>query len=283
MGTALAGYVVEAASGMDFSAFCNQHIFNAICMENTAWYYADFDSANVARPYAWNGNQYVPYAHYGFADYPNGQLRTNVLDMANFLITYLQNGSFNGNALLSNNSVSEMLSPQVPSIEPTQGLNWYVEEILLSGGASANLWGHNGGERGVSTDIYINPANGIGIAVLSNGEGDNLNVVDELYNYALTLNASGTGNPPCDALGIYDAVNKTRLNIFPNPSNGPIHIENTRGGLGTVNIFNSFGQIIYVAQTESNAIEFHLETAGIYFIRTINKNGTTAFSKVVVQ
>ena len=28
--TALAGYVVEAASGMDFSEYCNQHIFNTI-------------------------------------------------------------------------------------------------------------------------------------------------------------------------------------------------------------------------------------------------------------
>jgi len=169
MGTALAGYLVEAASGMDFTAFCNQHIFNAICMENTSWYYADFDSANVARPYRWNGNHYLPYAHYGFADYPNGQLRSNVLDLANLLIAYLQNGSFNGNALLANSSVTEMLSPQVPSIEATQGLNWYTEEIYLNSGRTTSFWGHNGGEDGVSTHICIDPTNGIGIAVLSNG------------------------------------------------------------------------------------------------------------------
>ncbi len=283
IGTALAGYVVEAASGMDFSAFCNQHIFNAICMENTAWYYADFDSANVARPYQWDGNQYLPYAHYGFADYPNGQLRSNVLDLANFLITYLQNGSFNGNALLTNSSVSEMLSAQVPSIEPAQGLNWYTEEIFLSGGGTTNLWGHNGGESGVSTDIYINPSNGIGIAVLSNGEGDNLNVVDELYNYALTLNTTGTGNPPCNALGIREYINSEVLHIYPNPSNGIIHVENKKGGLGTVNVFNSFGQLVYSVQTNSSKLSLELETAGIYSIRTLHKDGTTAVSKVVVQ
>jgi len=283
IGTALAGYVVEAASGMDFSAFCNQHIFNAICMENTAWYYADFDSANVARPYQWDGNQYLPYAQYGFADYPNGQLRSNVLDLANFLITYLQNGSFNGNALLTNSSVSEMLSAQVPSIEPAQGLNWYTEEIFLSGGGTTNLWGHNGGESGVSTDIYINPSNGIGIAVLSNGEGDNLNVVDELYNYALTLNTTGTGNPPCNALGIREYINSEVLHIYPNPSNGIIHVENKKGGLGTVNVFNSFGQLVYSVQTNSSKLSLELETAGIYSIRTLHKDGTTAVSKVVVQ
>jgi CubicO group peptidase (beta-lactamase class C family) len=69
----------------------------------------------------------------------------------------------------------------------------------LSGGGIIDLWGHNGGEDGVSTDIYINPDNNIGIVVLSNGEGDNLYVVDELYDYALSLSTSGVGNPHCNA------------------------------------------------------------------------------------
>jgi hypothetical protein len=46
--------------------------------------------------------------------------------------------------------------------------------------------------------MYINPDNDIGIIVLSNGEGDNLYVVDELYDYALFLNTSGVGSPPCN-------------------------------------------------------------------------------------
>ncbi|MBC8266887.1 MAG: beta-lactamase family protein [Flavobacteriales bacterium] len=215
MGTALAGYLVEVISGISFSEYCNNNIFDEICMENTSWYLADFDTSNVARPHKWQGGQYVPYNHYGFADYPNGQLRSNITDMANFAIAYLQNGAFNSQQILNSASVNEMLTLQIPNIENTQGLNWYTEEIYLSGGGTVNLWGHNGGEDGVSTDMYINPDNNIGIVVLSNGEGDNLYVVDELYDYALSLTTSGIGNPSCNTTTAIEEVNsnKTLLKI----------------------------------------------------------------------
>tara|TARA_B110000196_G_scaffold309614_1_gene311453 strand:- start:129 stop:1061 length:933 start_codon:yes stop_codon:yes gene_type:complete len=216
MATALAGYLVEVISGIPFSEYCNNNIFDKICMKNTSWYLADFDISNVARPYKWQGGQYIPYNHYGFADYPNGQLRSNVTDMANFAISYLQDGTFDSQQILNSISVNEMLTLQISNIENTQGLNWYMEEIYLSVGGVVDLWGHNGGEDGVSTDIYIHPNNNIGIVVLSNGEGDNLYVVDELYDYALSLNTSGVGNPSCSTTEIveFDNINKTLLKII---------------------------------------------------------------------
>ena len=214
MATALAGYLVEVISGIPFSEYCNNNILDEICMTNTSWYLADFDTSNVARPYKWQGGQYVPYNHYGFADYPNGQLRSNVTDMANFAITYLQNGTINSQQILNSISVNEMLTLQIPNIENTQGLNWYTEEIYLSAGGVVDLWGHNGGEDGVSTDVYINPDNNIGIVVISNGEGDNLYVVDELYDYALSLNTSGVGNPSCNTSTAINELNDTKRTLI---------------------------------------------------------------------
>lgn len=282
MGTALAGYVVEAASGMDFSAYCNQHIFNALCMNNSSWYFSDFDSANVARPYQWTGSQYQAYAHYGFADYPDGQLRSNVLDLANFLITYLQEGSFHGYELLSSAAVSEMLSPQVPTIEALQGLNWYLEEIFLSSGGTTSLWGHNGGDKGVSTDIYIDPATEIGIAVLSNGEGDNLYVVDEMYNYALTLSTSGLGNPPCEPAGIPQAETAKGFSIYPNPSNGLFRVKGLAASLGLINVYDALGQLIHSQHTEAPETDMLLHGKGVYTVVVREKNGMMSASKIVV-
>ncbi|MCF8277619.1 MAG: serine hydrolase [Flavobacteriales bacterium] len=282
LATALAGYIVESASGMDFSEYCNQHIFNTICMQHTSWYFADFDSSKVARPYQWNGNQYVPYAHYGFADYPDGQLRSNVLDLANFLITYLQGGSFHSQALLSGSSVSEMLSQQIPSLEPSQGLNWYTEEVFLTGGGTTIVWGHNGGESGVSTDIYIDPTTDIGIVVLSNGEGDNLYVVDELYNYALSLAPTGVGNPPCEPAGISEATIATKWSIYPNPSNGLVHIKNNHGASGMLTVFNALGQVVISRKALQREMEIDLENAGVYYVQITSENQLTVNSKIVV-
>lgn len=283
MGTALAGYVVESASGIDFSEFCNQFIFNALCMENTSWYFADFDSSKVARPYQWTGSQYQPYAHYGFADYPDGQLRSNVLDLANFLIAFLQEGSFQGVPLITSSSVDEMLSSQVPAIEPGQGLNWYTEELYLSGGGTATVWGHNGGESGVTSDIYIDPTTEIGIAVLANGEGDNLYVVDELYNYALTLSTAGVGNPPCEAMSTPIAENKTTVHIYPNPSNGIIQLHTDRKVKGELTVYNALGQAIQTLTIQSQQTLVELNEPGVYYFHVAMEDEALMVSKVLVM
>lgn len=213
MATALNGYLVQLASGMPFDQYCNNNIFDKLCMNKTSWFFADFDSADVARPYQYSGGNYTPYSHYGFADYPDGQLRSNVTDMANFMIAYLNGGTLGTNSILSPSSISQMWTPQIPTIDPTQGLNWYQEEIYHNSG-STWLWGHNGGESGVSTDMYLDPTNKIGICVLTNGEGDALYICDELYNYALTLSSTSGIAPGCMVTGITEikpAVGEKKL------------------------------------------------------------------------
>lgn len=196
IGTALSGFVTESASGLQFDQFCDDNIFEPLCMEKTAWYFADFDSADVARPYAYQGGNYVAYPQYGFADYPDGQLRSTVMDLGNFMIAYMNGGTFGANNILTPASITQMWTPQISALDPTQGFNWYQEELFHSGGSSM-LWGHNGGEDGVSTDLYIDPVNNIGICVLTNGEGDALSICDELYNYALSLSPSASIIPNC--------------------------------------------------------------------------------------
>lgn len=185
----------------------------------------------------------MPYAHYGFADYPDGQLRSSILDLANFLIMYLQDGAFNGQQLLSAGTLNEMLTPQVPALEATQGLNWYIEDIFLTGGETVSVWGHNGGESGVSTDMYIDPTNNMGVAVISNGEGDNLYVVDELYNYGLTLSASGVGNPPCESVGISFVNSAPSLIAYPIPASDFINVKLSSNQ--EVRISDTAGSIVF--------------------------------------
>ena len=51
MGTALNGFVTESVSGIPFDDFCEDNIFDPLCMKKTAWHFADFDSVHIARPY----------------------------------------------------------------------------------------------------------------------------------------------------------------------------------------------------------------------------------------
>lgn len=196
MASALNGYVVEQASGVDFDSYCNTHLFEPMCMENTAWFFADLDSAIVARPHSWSGGVYTPYAHFGFADYPDGQLRSNVLDLANFMITCLNDGAFGDTEVVPAGTLNTMWTPEVGPAGAAMGLNWYQETLFHTGGETT-VWGHNGGEQGTSTELYVDPVNNIGLCVLANGEGSAIYICDALYDYALGLDPS-TGIPsPC--------------------------------------------------------------------------------------
>ena len=209
MATALNGYITEIVSSMPFDDYCDEHIFEPLCMEKTAWHMADLDSNEVARPYSYSNGNFIANPHYGFADYPDGQLRSSITDLANYMIAFLNGGSLGSNAILSPSSVSEMWTPQIPSIESKQGLNWY-KELLYHSGGEALLWGHNGGELGVSTDMYVDPESNIGLCVLSNGGGTNLYICDELYDYALSLNPISSIVPECGFTNIPELYSKDK-------------------------------------------------------------------------
>lgn len=203
MATALNGYLTELVSGMSFDQYCNANIFSKLCMNKTAWHFSDFNLNDVAVPYHFSNGDYIAYPQYGFADYPDGQLRSNVTDLANFMIAYLNGGSLGSNSILSQASISQMWTVQFPLLQPNMGLNWY-KQILYYNGGSSWVWGHNGGASGVSTNMYLDPVNNIGLCVLSNGEGTGINICDELYNYALSLNSATGFSPACLTTGVDD-------------------------------------------------------------------------------
>ena len=277
MATALAGYLVEVVSGIDFAEYCNQNIFEPLCMNHTGWHMSDFDTNEVARPYQFVGGNYQPYAHYGFADYPDGQLRSDITDIANFLIAYLQDGSFNASSILNSASIAEMLTLQVPGIENTQGLNWYTEE-LFTATQIVTVWGHNGGESGVSTDFYMDKANNIAIAVLTNGEGDNLYICDELLDYGMSLTATGVGNPNCGQVGISEIDDY--FAIFPNPTNDIIHVGNT---VKSVSVIDITGKVMNTINVKNGKINLSKYPKGTYLLNLKDSDGLIHKKQIIVD
>jgi CubicO group peptidase (beta-lactamase class C family) len=270
MATALSGYVTEVASGMPFDDFCDSSIFDPLCMNKTAWHFSDFNPNHVAKPYAYQGGNYVAYPHYGFADYPDGQLRSTVMDIGNFLIAYLNGGTLGSNSILSAASINEMWSAQVPSLNPTQGLNWYQASF-----GAATLWGHNGGEDGVSTDLYVDPTNNIGICVLTNGEGDAFTICEELYQYALTLNANTGTAPNCNnPVGINAIEDNDKVNLYPNPVNNSLMVSTVGFDLNRIDIIDLTGKTVAHFIKNLNSIDLVNIPSGIYFLKLTGEDNT---------
>ncbi len=162
VGASLFGYLVEAASGTAFDDHCDARIFEVLGMEHSGWHLADHDVDSLAVPYEMRGGEPRAVAHYGYPDYPDGQLRSSVVDLAVFTAAVMNGGALGDARILSEALNAEMLTEQEFG-GSGQGIIWYQWEL-----SGRDVWGHNGGDTGVATEIAFDPTTGVGVLVLVN-------------------------------------------------------------------------------------------------------------------
>ena len=165
VGYALVGYIVERISGQPFDKFCRQRIFQPLGMSTTSWRLSDLDLDDVAMPYEYRGGRYRPYGHYGYPDYPNGLLRSSVRELSRFVAAHLAGGRLDGEIILRPATARAMRTPQIPSIASDMGFGLFIDRF---GGVA--MTGHDGGDYGVSTQMWFSRPRGIGVVLLTNGD-----------------------------------------------------------------------------------------------------------------
>lgn len=182
MASALIGVLVEEIAGQDFRSYCREHIFQPLNMDNTYW---SLDAAlqsnkTLVKPYEYSGGDFKAIEHYTFPDYPNGALRSTPRNMMQFLSALAQDGFSNNHQLLKASTVAEMLRQQIPNLDSSIGLHAFLLD------EDNNLWGHDGSEQGVSTEVGFNPSTDIGVVVLSNKQDvDVSTILLEAYAFGL--------------------------------------------------------------------------------------------------
>jgi CubicO group peptidase (beta-lactamase class C family) len=161
----LLALIVENLSGKSFDEYCRDSIFTPLSMNSTSWFLTGMDTAKIATPYLIH-NPPIPICHQGFPDYVDGQLRTNKLELSNFLSAYMNGGTFNNNRILDSSTISMMLSDQCGLVHMyggKQGLIWYSHPTIFE-----TVWGHSGGTYGANTDLFFNPQEKWGFAFFIN-------------------------------------------------------------------------------------------------------------------
>jgi CubicO group peptidase (beta-lactamase class C family) len=172
---ALAGLLVEQISARDLNEYSKAQIFDPLLMKDASWFHnKGFDGdalTRIATPY--DGPSREAQGHYGYADYPSGQLRTSAPQLARFLMMFASGGQYKTARVLKQETVDEMRKPQVPAIDPSQGLIWYTTTRGGTGtgtgtGAGTPVMGHNGGDAGVKTEMFFDPQTKAGYVLLMN-------------------------------------------------------------------------------------------------------------------
>lgn len=150
LGVALAALVVERVTGKPFNTYCNENIFTPLGMNDTRWFFKELGPAQqdrVAIPYEGAGDARVRLLHYGFEDWPSGQLRSTAVDYARLLAMLMAGGA----PVLSQTSVGTF------------------ETVPLLIEAEGGTFNHSGGEAGVTAFGQYNKG-GAGYVFLVNNE-----------------------------------------------------------------------------------------------------------------
>lgn len=202
----LLGFIVETVAKQPFHAYCKEHIFTPLGMNNTAWYLSEIDTTQHIRPYAYvthenrhdlldarrlypnesdfNPDTFIENCLYGFPNYPDGLVRTSISELSHFLIAILNGGEFNGSSILQPQTIELMLSEQDPK-HPSQGLCFHTL-VLETSNDPISLWGHTGGDPGITTFMFFDPESKLGVITFQNcATGGTLEIVRQLFHVAL--------------------------------------------------------------------------------------------------
>ncbi|KAA6438745.1 serine hydrolase [Dyadobacter flavalbus] len=164
MGYALLGYLVERISKMPFDQYCQRKIFAPLGMHQSSWFPGKMDQDMLAIPYLFSDSLqvYQPQQQSTFPDYPAGQLRCSIRDLARFLVCWTNDGTYNGKSVIDSLAV-QTLTPKDMSLG-------YHTWFMYLFNTETPMYSHNGHGPGVSTYMLYEPFSRNGLIILMNGE-----------------------------------------------------------------------------------------------------------------
>ncbi|SDI20787.1 serine hydrolase domain-containing protein [Chryseobacterium jejuense] len=169
VGTALAAFIVEQATGQDFSAFTKEHILKPLQMKDSGWKFEEVQFSKFSKLYE-NPKTVLPF--YLSATYPDGGFITNINDLSIYLTELIK--GYNGKGtILSRKSYQEYFTPQLTAAHFTERntQNPYSESYnvgIFMGFGYTGYIGHTGGDPGVMSMMFFDPKNNLGRIMIFN-------------------------------------------------------------------------------------------------------------------
>lgn len=161
IGTALAAYAAECVTQTLFEDLAEERIFRPLGMQRTSFRLARLNLDELAVPHR---NKSEAIGHHGYMDFPAGTMRTSALELSLFLRCIMNGGALGDTRILEQATVDLMLSIQSEELDPYQGLIWYQVDV-----EGTNHWGHNGGDPGVTTNMWFERESKDGFILLLTG------------------------------------------------------------------------------------------------------------------
>ncbi len=168
-GTALAAFIIEKATGKNFSTFTKEYILVPLQMKNSGWSFDEVKFSNFSRLYE---SPDTPLPYYQTATYPDGGFITDINDLSKFLTELIK--GYNGKGtILTQKSYKEYFTPQLTASNfiERNNQNPYSESYnagIFMGFGYTGYIGHTGGDPGVMSMLFFDPENNLGRIMIFN-------------------------------------------------------------------------------------------------------------------
>jgi len=276
IGFSLLAIIVEELTGMPYHTYCKLNIFEPLCMENTTFFWSETDISNTAMPHRYVNGEYQALGRYSIALYPSALIKTNVIELANFMLAYTGRGTMDDVQVLESSSV-DLLTPydfNSANLGWWNGTNWTFTFHF----PDDEVWFHGGYMPGIRTRLNYYSDDSTGIIILTNGEGQYGWVEEEL---AASITEFVTTTPtelPCQVSGIETGA-KENIKLYPSLSSGTFNIENV--DIKSLNVYDISGQKIPY-QFSSDLTFIEIEQKGMFLLEIETRQGRIYIEKIVV-
>ncbi len=164
-GVALAGYLVEAVSGVPFEQYIDDNILKPLGMLHSSFSLPPRLAPDLATGYVHKKEKYeaVPYDYHNVP--PAGSFHTTAADMARFMIAHLQNGQYGDTRILSEATAREIHSRQFEHDPKLPGSAYSFYEGFEN---NQHALMHGGDIRGYASLLFLLPEHNLGFFVSSN-------------------------------------------------------------------------------------------------------------------
>ncbi len=163
-------------AGKAWEDLAEDRLFGPLGMDRTSYRHADYAEAdNRARLHARIGGQWVArYDRGPDAQAPAGGASSTVRDLAKWMRLLLDDGQFDGKAVIAAEALGETFKPQVvsrPAERPDDRTGFYGLGWNVGRDAAGRLTLNHSGAfaLGAATFVMLVPAEGLGVVVLTNG------------------------------------------------------------------------------------------------------------------
>lgn len=173
---AVAGEVIKAVSGQEWSEFIEDNIFKKLDMTNTySKSVSIYKAGNYANPYYDDADEGIVFVNHNFSDQigPAGMIWSNISDISNYLTFLVNGGVYKGDTLIKASTFNYLFKPQVlipEEMYPTDklinsnwssyGLGWFQQEykgtkLDFHTGSLSGLVAIAGVMRDKNTAVYV--------------------------------------------------------------------------------------------------------------------------------